>query len=136
MNIFTILSNRSNDWTRVRKEFLKQNNSCKACGKTTNLEVHHIEPFHINPSRELDITNLITLCSSHHLVFGHLMDWKSWNINVIQDCEEYLNKVKNRPNNIIVQGVKYNYRHQIIEIIKKICLNIKKYLYYHISEKT
>lgn len=119
MNIFTILSNRSNDWTKTRKEFLKNNNSCKACGKTTDLEVHHIEPFHINPSRELDITNLITLCSNHHLVFGHLMDWKSWNINVVKDCAEYLDKVQNRPRHITIQNIKYNYWNKIIESIKK-----------------
>lgn len=118
MNIFSILSERSNDWNKTRKEFLKNNNSCRACGKNTDLQVHHIEPFHINPNRELDTTNLITLCSNCHLVFGHLMDWKSWNTDVITDSANYLNKIKNRPRYITIQNIKYSYIHKIIQRIK------------------
>lgn len=89
---------RSPKWSFVRKEHLKHNNICAACGRDTKLEVHHIEPVHLNPDRELDPTNLITLCDNPcHFVFGHLMNYKSWNNNVINDCAVYLNKVKNRP---------------------------------------
>lgn len=60
--------------------------------------MHHIEPFHVNPSRELDPDNFITLCGKNcHLVFGHLMDYTSWNTDVVQDAKVYLNKVQNRP---------------------------------------
>jgi 5-methylcytosine-specific restriction endonuclease McrA len=89
---------RSPKWSSVRKEHLKHNNVCAACGRDKKLEVHHIEPVHLNPDRELDPTNLITLCDNPcHFVFGHLMNYKSWNKDVVNDCEVYLNKVKNKP---------------------------------------
>jgi predicted restriction endonuclease len=95
-NIYASIT-RSKEWSRVRKDFLSKNSFCSACGSIQKLEVHHIEPFHVNPSKELDENNLITLCKNCHLVFGHLMDYKSWNINVIEDSKVYLDKVKNRP---------------------------------------
>lgn len=89
---------RSPKWSSVRKEHLKQNPNCAACGKNKKLEVHHIKPVHTNPELELDPSNLITLCADPcHILFGHLMDWKSWNTNVINDTSVYLSKVKNRP---------------------------------------
>ena len=97
-------TNRSSKWTVVRKEYLKENNSCCACDKKDKLEVHHIEPYHVNPNRELDPSNLITLCKSCHFTIGHLMDWTSWNIDVIIDSRVYLSKVKNRPYQIKAQN--------------------------------
>jgi 5-methylcytosine-specific restriction endonuclease McrA len=89
---------RSPKWSTVRKEHLKDNNYCAACGRTSKLEVHHIEPVHMNPDRELDISNLITLCDSPcHLLFGHLMNYQSWNKSVIEDCDYYSEKIKSRP---------------------------------------
>lgn len=91
---------RSWKWKEVRKNHLKQQPVCQACGKIEDLEVHHIEPVHINPNRELDPSNLITLCSKNcHFIFGHLMDYKSWNPDVIQDSNNYFHKLKNRPYN-------------------------------------
>lgn len=100
LNLFNKVryASRSPKWTSVRKEHLKNYPNCAACGKNKNLEVHHIEPVHINPDRELDPGNLITLCSDPcHIVFGHLLDFKSWNKDVIQDTGVYYNKVKNKP---------------------------------------
>ena len=37
---------RSPKWSEVRKEHIKKNPKCIACGKTSKLEVHHI--FHLN----------------------------------------------------------------------------------------
>lgn len=89
---------RSPKWSSVRKEHLKDNNFCAACGRAKKLEVHHIEPVHLNPDRELDPSNLITLCDDPcHFIFGHLMDYKSWNKDVVNDCKVYLNKVKYKP---------------------------------------
>lgn len=90
---------RSPKWSAVRKQHLAANPFCAACGTNKDLEVHHIVPVHIDSDKELDISNLITLCSKQcHLLFGHLMSYKSWNKDVIKDCEVYYNKVKNRPN--------------------------------------
>jgi len=97
-------TNRSSKWATVRKDHLKENNSCCGCDKKEKLEVHHIEPVHINSNRELDPSNLITLCKSCHFTIGHLMDWNSWNIDVINDSRVYLSKVKNRPYQIKVQS--------------------------------
>jgi 5-methylcytosine-specific restriction endonuclease McrA len=89
---------RSSKWTTVRKQHLKDNPNCAACGRNKKLEVHHIEPVHVNPDRELDPSNLITLCDNPcHLTFGHLLDYRSWNKDVLDDCVVYLNRVKNKP---------------------------------------
>lgn len=89
---------RSGQWPKVRKQHLSENPACAACGRSKNLEVHHIEPVHLNPDRELDPSNLITLCSDPcHIVFGHFMDYKSWNINVVKDCSVYYNKCSLKP---------------------------------------
>lgn len=89
---------RSYDWTKVRKEHLKRNPECAACGRKDDLEVHHIVPYHVAPNRELDPDNLITLCGKHcHFVFGHLMDWKSWNKDVCRDVVKYRHQLNSRP---------------------------------------
>jgi 5-methylcytosine-specific restriction enzyme A len=89
---------RSPKWSSVRKQHIENNRTCAACGRDKKLEVHHIEPVHVNPDRELDPTNLITLCDNPcHFVFGHLMNYKSWNTEVIKDCETYLRKIESRP---------------------------------------
>lgn len=91
-------ASRSSKWKKIRQEFIKNHPVCAACGSTKDLEVHHIEPVHKNPDRELDPSNLITLCSKYcHLAIGHLMDFKSYNKDIIKDAETYLNKVINRP---------------------------------------
>ena len=52
------LSLRSPHWHTVRKHYLEQHNKCAACGRTEHLQVHHIEPFHLHPDKELDINNM------------------------------------------------------------------------------
>lgn len=95
-------ASRSSSWPKIRKEHIKKYPYCAACGKSSKIEVHHIEPVHINADRELDPTNLITLCDSPcHIVFGHLMDYKSWNITVVKDCMEYYSKFYNRPHKLV-----------------------------------
>lgn len=83
---------RSPEWSRVRDEFLKTNPRCVACGKVEKLQVHHIIPFHINPTLELDKENLITLCMSEnecHLEIGHGDSWKCYNPHVEEDSKKY-----------------------------------------------
>ena len=89
---------RSGKWSKVRQEHLKEHPSCAACGRSKKVEVHHIEPVHINPDRELDPSNLITLCDDAcHFIFGHFTDWKSWNKNVVEDSSVYYKRYINRP---------------------------------------
>ena len=81
---------RSGQWPRVRRVHLEREPACQACGRRKALEVHHVEPFHVDPARELDPTNLITLCGDPcHFVHGHLMGWSRVNPSVRDDCTRY-----------------------------------------------
>lgn len=90
---------RSPLWGKLRDEWIKEHGSCAACGGKTNLEAHHVVPFFVEPKLELDPGNLLTMCSTCHLVFGHLKNWKSWNPTVRFDAQQFLFRVKNRPFN-------------------------------------
>jgi 5-methylcytosine-specific restriction protein A len=92
------INNRSKQWPEKRKQHLSKYPLCAICGSSTKPEVHHIVPFHVDPSKELDDTNLITLCDKYcHFVFGHLMNWRSWNQDIIKDSQLFNNKIRNRP---------------------------------------
>lgn len=88
---------RSPKWSLVRKEFLKINKSCEVCSSKKKLEVHHCIPFHIRPDLELSFSNLVTLCDVHHLLFGHLMNWSSYNKDIHSDILLWSDKIKSRP---------------------------------------
>lgn len=89
---------RSPRWSEIRKQHLEQYPKCAACGRDKKIEVHHKVPVHIDGSMELDLSNLISLCADPcHMLFGHLMNFKSYNKTVEQDCRVYFNKVVNRP---------------------------------------
>lgn len=81
---------RSGSWARVRREHLEREPACAACGRTKDLEVHHIRPYHDYPELELSPENLISLCSSPcHLVHGHFMNWSCSNPMCRADCARY-----------------------------------------------
>lgn len=96
-------SKRSAHWPTVRKEHLEKHPTCAVCGGSSNLEVHHIKPFHLHPDLELDPENLVTLCESKksgvncHLWFGHLGNFKSFNVTVVTNALCWFEKFKNRP---------------------------------------
>ena len=86
-----LLSKRSSHWETVRKHWLDHNNECAACGSKEKLQVHHIKPFHLNPSLELDFTNFITLCEKKgglecHLNIGHHGNFKKENSEVVAEA--------------------------------------------------
>ena len=98
---------RSDRWPTVRKNHLKEEPKCAWCGGTASLEVHHIIPFHLDISKELDDSNLITLCETTggdpsgncHLKHGHPVivngqvtgyNFRTGiNPNVRQDCDNH-----------------------------------------------
>jgi hypothetical protein len=87
---------RSGKWPAVRKQHLEREPACAACGRTKNLDVHHIKPFKDHPELELDDGNLISLCGDPcHFVHGHLMSWMRSNPDVRADCEAYRRKMLN-----------------------------------------
>lgn len=90
---------RSPHWHTVEKHFLETNPTCAACGGKEKLNVHHCVPFHLDPEKELDPNNLITLCMKMgqecHLLIGHGGSFKAFNENVREDAAEALkNPVK------------------------------------------
>ena len=88
---------RSDEWPKVEKAFKRMNPECYVCGKSKNVIVHHIKPFWLFPSLELNQTNLMTLCPDHHLLIGHLMDWKSYNEHAKLNAKEWYIKIEGRP---------------------------------------
>ena len=89
---------RSKDWKRLRDEHLKKRPTCAVCGNSKNVVPHHIIPFHIDPSKELDPSNLISLCEGNtfncHLFFGHFRNWSKHNPKVAEDASEWSKKIK------------------------------------------
>jgi 5-methylcytosine-specific restriction enzyme A len=94
---------RSAHWPTARKRQLALHPVCELCGGSEDLEVHHIRPFHLHPDLELDPANLITLCEAKkggincHLAFGHLGNFRSFNVDVETDAAQWAAKIKNRP---------------------------------------
>jgi 5-methylcytosine-specific restriction endonuclease McrA len=65
---------RSPKWPKVMHAYLAEHPTCECCGAKKGLNIHHVIPYHLAPERELDPTNLITLCvTGHdcHLLIGH-----------------------------------------------------------------
>ena len=99
---------RSPHWPKVRAEHLVKEPACVACGvsgRGTSIEVHHIIPFHVDRAKELDPTNLITLCvkggrlaCSCHLTFGHLGNFHRYNPDVRRDAERMRAALKQADN--------------------------------------
>lgn len=89
---------RSGQWPRVRKEHLRRFPTCAACGRSKDMEVHHVEPFSVAPDRELDPTNLVTLCAEPcHQLFGHCRDWRRSNRFVREDAAAFLHRMRTEP---------------------------------------
>jgi hypothetical protein len=99
----TLGESRSPKWPQARKQHLTLHPTCALCGGADKLEVHHIVPFHLAPNLELVPENFITLCESLkggincHLAFGHLGNFKSWNVEVVNDTKAWQSKIIQRP---------------------------------------
>ena len=94
---------RSGEWPKARSAHLADYPACAVCGERQKLEVHHIRPFHLHPDLELDPANFITLCEDDddgvncHLFFGHLGNFKSFNVDVAADAAHWSQKIATRP---------------------------------------
>jgi len=101
---------RSPKWPGVEKAHLALHPVCERCGGKTKLNVHHIKPYHLYPTLELEPTNLITLCEQGtggvncHLAFGHLGDFKSYNVDVVQDTAIWKVKLLNKPFGVVEEA--------------------------------
>lgn len=98
-NLKTLGVPRSPLWKEIRKKHLEKNPFCAVCGSDKNVVPHHIVPFHIDPNKELEITNLISLCEGKtfncHLFFGHLRNWSKYNKNIVEDSKCWNEKINN-----------------------------------------
>ena len=96
---------RSEYWPEVEKAHKAMEPACAVCGIVDAIQVHHVIPFHyaIHLGRsdlELDHRNLTSLCESesgkpeqnHHLLIGHLNNFKSSNTKVREDSQKYHGK--------------------------------------------
>lgn len=101
---------RSGHWPTVRAAHLAKHPACEVCGGTDKLEVHHKQPFHLNPALELDPSNLITLCEANkggincHLFIGHLSSFKAFNPTVDRDAVAWRQKIQSRPLQLPTEG--------------------------------
>ncbi len=92
---------RSPHWSSMRRAHLKSNPLCACCGTKKNVQVHHIKEFSRHPELELVASNLITLCEDGgdgcHRFLGHLQNWKSYNVSVVEDAKQWSQRIKTRP---------------------------------------
>lgn len=91
---------RSPLWRKFEAQWLKEQPSCAACGRIKHAVGHHIIPFYVDRSKELDHMNIITLCeglllrrNGCHFRIGHLGNWKLYNLRVREDAAVNLRKV-------------------------------------------
>jgi hypothetical protein len=84
-------------WKKLRAEHLAKEPTCVACGRETNVEVHHVIPVAFDEARQFDPHNLITLCAYPcHIMFGHFFCYHCYNKNVRKMAEEFRNAMKKR----------------------------------------
>ena len=58
---------RSPRWPALRLQALRRDGfRCCECGARGRLEVHHVKPVRTHPELGFELSNLRTLCPSHH----------------------------------------------------------------------
>lgn len=87
---------RSGHWHSVQQAFLKEHPDCEGCGRKGphGNQVHHVVPYHVDPSMELDVTNLLTGCPACHFAVYHLNSWSRINPHARKDAADHRKKVE------------------------------------------
>ena len=57
---------KGDNWTRLRRRFIRNNPTCAVCGRPGE-EVHHVIPRSLRPDLCYEWDNLKTLCKECHL---------------------------------------------------------------------
>ena len=91
-DVFGAAVPRSGKWRKVRDDYFREHPQCAFAGCKCKgpFNVHHLVPFHLDPSKELDPDNLVTVCAggtddeghespNHHLWVCHQGDFKDFN---------------------------------------------------------
>ena len=93
------LRENSERWKKLQAAHLKKEPACAVCGRSANLEVHHIIPVSFDKSREFDPNNLITLCATPcHFAFGHFFCYHCYNKDVRKMAAEFKKAMQTRRN--------------------------------------
>lgn len=68
-------------WPATRRAYLAEHPDCECCEREgpRGMSVHHLIPFWVAPTLELDPGNLQTYCSVCHLLIGHLRNYRTFN---------------------------------------------------------
>jgi hypothetical protein len=98
---------RSSQWPKVRAEHLRKHPTCAACGSVEDLNVHHLQPFHLDPSLELYPPNLLTVCREHHFYVCHDPDgpWEPGRPNwsaVNPKAKEHCDSIKSNKRSLVL----------------------------------
>lgn len=79
---------------------------CAWCGRTVDMNRHHVIPQAANPALRDVRENLVVLCRDCHFVLGHRCNWKQYNPDVLYICTRYTNCVKSAETRKTVEGEK------------------------------
>ena len=77
-------------YKRAMAAYLAVHPVCQFCGKPGGkVEVHHVIPVSVDPTKAADVTNMVTLHRKPdcHMVVGHLGNFRDYNSNVARVCE-------------------------------------------------
>lgn len=85
-------------WRQTRNAHILMEPSCQMCTILRELEVHHIQPWHLAPDLRFDPANLITLCRECHFRFGHYLSWKNYNPG-IRELSKFALEMKDEDRN-------------------------------------
>ncbi len=92
---------RSPKWPALEHEYKHEHPNCENCGSKTNVVVHHKIPVHVDATRELDKTNLMSLCENKtmncHLMIGHAGNWQSYCADAQEFAAAFIARLRARP---------------------------------------
>ncbi len=89
----SLTGRRAGEWAKLRARFVKENPVCVVSGLRTNVEVHHVVPFHEDPGLELVWENLRTVSRPYHFLVGHLCSWADANPDFDADAAAWREKI-------------------------------------------
>ena len=93
--------------------------NCAWCGRTVNMNRHHVIPQAANPSLRDVKSNLVVLCRDCHFVLGHRCNWKQYNPDVLYICTHFTNCIKSADTRKTVDDPKTDAEPVITEPVKQ-----------------
>lgn len=75
-------------WRKTARLYMVDHKVCELCAEDSELQVHHVVPWHISAELRFVLSNLVCLCQPCHFRFGHWRRWKDSNPEIRQLCEQ------------------------------------------------